>query len=123
MDCAGGIGDLQEWALRQADQAVVFATPDYVAANNVAKVLTDDDVKLPRRSTLVLNNPRPEGTGDMAAIEQHFARHHLEERVLLPYDQRLRVMLDQGTYKLGALERSTRIPLKRLAAAIGEGLR
>ncbi|MGI9100249.1 MAG: AAA family ATPase [Solirubrobacteraceae bacterium] len=123
MDCAGGIGDLQEWALRQADQAVVFATPDYVAANNVAKVLTDEDVKLPQRSTLVLNNPRPEGAGDMTAIEQHFARHHLEERVLLPYDQRLRVMLDQGTYDLGSLERSMRVPLKRLAAAIGEGLR
>jgi MinD-like ATPase involved in chromosome partitioning or flagellar assembly len=123
MDCAGGIGDLQEWALRQADQAVVFATPDYVAANNVAKVLTDEDVKLPQRSTLVLNNPRPEGAGDMTAIEQHFARHHLEERVLLPYDQRLRVMLDQGTYELGSLERSMRVPLKRLAAAIGEGLR
>jgi MinD-like ATPase involved in chromosome partitioning or flagellar assembly len=123
MDCAGGIGDLQEWALRVADQAVVFATPDYVAANNVAKVLTDEDVRLPRRSTLVLNNPRPEGAGDMTAIEQHFARHHLEERVVLPYDQRLRVMLDQGTYELECLERSTRVPLKRLAAAIGEGLR
>ncbi|MGH2942065.1 MAG: AAA family ATPase, partial [Solirubrobacteraceae bacterium] len=123
MDCAGGIGDLQEWALKIADQAVVFATPDYVAANNVAKVLTDEDVRLPRRSTLVLNNPRPEGAGDMTAIEQHFARHHLEERVVLPYDQRLRVMLDQGTYELERLERSTRVPLKRLAAAVGEGLR
>lgn len=122
MDCAGGIGDLQEWALREADQAVVFATPDFVAANNVAKVLTDEDVQLPRRSTLVLNNPRPEGAGDMTAIEQHFARHHLEERVVLPYDQRLRVMLDQGTYELRSLERSTRVPLKRLTAAIGEGL-
>ncbi len=123
MGCAGGIGDLQEWALRVADQAVVFATPDFVAANNVAKVLTDDEVRLPRRSTLVLNNPRPEGAGDMSAIEQHFARHSLEERVVLPYDQRLRVMLDQGTYKLESLDRSTRVPLKRLAAAIGEGLR
>jgi MinD-like ATPase involved in chromosome partitioning or flagellar assembly len=123
MDCAGGIGDLQEWALRVADQAVVFATPDYVAANNVAKVLSDPDVGLPRRSTLVLNNPRPEGAGDMVAIEQHFARHHLEERVVMPYDQRLRVMLDQGTYELGCLDRTTRVPLKRLAAAVGEGLR
>jgi MinD-like ATPase involved in chromosome partitioning or flagellar assembly len=123
MDCAGGIGDLQEWALRVADQAIVFATPDYVAANNVAKVLTDEEVRLPERSTLVLNNPRPEGAGDMTAIAQHFARHNLEERVVLPYDQRLRVMLDQGTYDLTCLERSTRVPLKRLAATVGEGLR
>jgi hypothetical protein len=59
----------------------------------------------------------------MAAIAQHFARHNLEERVVLPYDQRLRVMLDQGTYDLTCLERSTRIPLKRLTATVGEGLR
>jgi len=123
MDCAGGIGDLQEWALREADQAVVFATPDYVAANNVARVLTDEDVQLPERTMLVLNNPRPEGNGDLAAIERHFARHHFEERIALPFDQQLRDMLDQGTYNLAALPRSTRLPLKRLAAAIGEGLR
>jgi len=42
---------------------------------------------------------------------------------VLPYDQRLRVMLDQGTYKLECLDRGTRVPLKRLAAAIGEGLK
>jgi septum formation inhibitor-activating ATPase MinD len=80
MDCTGGIGDLQEWALRVADQAVVFATPDYVAANNVAKVLTDEEVRLPERSTLVLNNPRPKGAGDMTAI----AQHNVAERVVLP---------------------------------------
>jgi hypothetical protein len=59
----------------------------------------------------------------MSAIEQHFARHNLDERVVLPYDQRLRVMLDQGTYALECLDRTTRVPLKRLAAAVGEGLR
>jgi hypothetical protein len=32
-------------------------------------------------------------------------------------------MLDQGTYDLTCLERSTRVPLKRLAATVGEGLR
>jgi len=122
MDCAGGVGDLQEWALREADQAVVFATPDYVAANNVARVLTDEDVQLPERTMLVLNNPRPEGRGDLAAIERHFARHHFEERIALPFDQQLRDMLDQGTYDLAALPRRTRLPLKRLAAAVGEGL-
>ena len=122
MDCAGGVGDLQEWALREADQAVVFATPDYVAANNVARVLTDEDVQLPERTMLVLNNPRPEGRGDLAAIERHFARHNFEERIALGFDQQLRDMLDQGTYDLAALPRRTRLPLKRLAAAVGEGL-
>ena len=31
--------------------------------------------------------------------------------------------LDQGTYDLTCLERSTRVPLKRLVATVGEGLR
>ena len=31
--------------------------------------------------------------------------------------------LDQATYRLADLPRSTRLPLKRLAATIGEGLR
>lgn len=122
MDCAGGIGELQQWALEHSDQAVVFTTPDFVSANSVAKVLTDDGVSLPIRSTLVLNNPRPEGEADMAAIERHFARHRLSERVVLPYDQRLRVLLDQGAYDLASLGVGTRVPLKRLAATVGEGL-
>jgi MinD-like ATPase involved in chromosome partitioning or flagellar assembly len=123
MDTAGGIGELQEWTLARADQAVVLCPPDYIAANNIAKVLTDPDVRLPQRTTLVLNDTRPQGGGDVAAIERHFARHSFEERIRIPYDQKLRTTLDQATYSLDALPRSTRLPLKRLAATIGEGLR
>jgi MinD-like ATPase involved in chromosome partitioning or flagellar assembly len=123
MDTAGGIGELQEWALERADQAVVLCPPDYMAANNIAKVLTDPDLRLPERTTLVLNDTRPEGGGDLAAIERHFARHSFEARIRVPYDHKLRLSLDQATYQLGALPRKTRLPLKRLAATIGEGLR
>src|SRR4051794_4276359 len=122
MDCAGGIGKVQQWAMRQADQAVVFATPDFMAANNVARVLTDAEVKLPARTTLVLNNPRPEGRGDQEAIEGLSARPPLGGRVALPFEQRLRDTLDQAPYELAALARRTRLPLKRLAATVGEGL-
>jgi MinD-like ATPase involved in chromosome partitioning or flagellar assembly len=123
MDTAGGIGELQEWALARADQAVVLCPPDYMAANNIAKVLTDPDLRLPERTTLVLNDTRPEGGGDLAAIEHHFARHSFEARIRVPYDHTLRLSLDQATYQLGALPLKTRLPLKRLAATIGEGLR
>ena len=123
MDTAGGIGELQEWALERADQAVVLCPPDYMAANNIAKVLTDPDLRLPERTTLVLNDTRPEGGGDLAAIERHFARHSFEARIRVPYDHKLRLSLDQATYQLGALPRKTRLALKRLAATIGEGLR
>ena len=123
MDTAGGIGELQEWALARADQAVVLCPPDYMAANNIAKVLSDEDLRLPQRTTLVLNDTRPEGGGDLAAIERHFARHSFEARIRVPYDHKLRLSLDQATYTLGALPRATRLALKRLAATIGEGLR
>jgi MinD-like ATPase involved in chromosome partitioning or flagellar assembly len=123
MDCAGGIGKVQEWALARADQAIVMCPPDYVAANNIAKVLSDEDLRLPPRTTLVLNDTRPEGGGDLAAIERHFARHSFEERIRIPYDHRMRLMLDQASYRLEALPRDTRLPLKRLAATVGEGLR
>jgi MinD-like ATPase involved in chromosome partitioning or flagellar assembly len=122
MDTAGGIGSVQEWALRRADQAVVLCPPDYMAANNIARVLSDEDLELPQRTTLVLNDTRPDTGGDMAALERHFARHHFEARVRVPYDHRLRLSLDQATYELDQLPRSTRLPLKRLAATIGEGL-
>src|SRR4051794_17755023 len=123
MDTAGGIGEPQEWALARADQAVVLCPPDYMAANNIATVLTDPDLRLPERTTLVLNDTRPEGGGDLAAIERHFARHSFEARIRVPYDHTLRLTLDQATYRLHALPRSTRLALKRLAATIGEGLR
>jgi MinD-like ATPase involved in chromosome partitioning or flagellar assembly len=124
MDTAGGIGELQQWALERADQAVVLCPPDYVAANNIAKVLSDEDLKWPERRTLVLNDSRPEGGGDLEAIERHFARHSFEARIRVPYDhEHLRLALDKATYTLAALPRRTRLPLKRLAATIGEGLR
>lgn len=122
MDTAGGIGSVQEWALRRADQAVVLCPPDYMAANNIARVLSDEDLELPQRTTLVLNDTRPDSGGDTAALDRHFARHHFEARVHVPYDHRLRLSLDQATYELERLPRSTRLPLKRLAATIGEGL-
>jgi MinD superfamily P-loop ATPase len=123
LDTAGGIGELQEWALARADQAVVLCPPDYMAANNIAKVLSDEDLQLPERTTLVLNDTRPEGRGDLEAIERHFARHSFEERIRIPYDHKLRLSLDQATYSLEQLPRRTRLPLKRLAATLGEGLR
>jgi MinD-like ATPase involved in chromosome partitioning or flagellar assembly len=124
LDCAGGITKpLPKWALSVADQAVVMTTPDFVAANNIARVLSESEVQLPPRTTLVLNETRPAGPGDRRAIEAHFERHALEQRVAIPYDGELHAMLDRATYRLDELARPTRLPLKALAATIGEGLR
>ncbi|MDQ6835628.1 MAG: hypothetical protein M3016_05510 [Actinomycetota bacterium] len=39
-------------------------------------------------------------------------------RATIPYDQRLRVMLNTSTYELADLRLSTRVPVKELAAAV-----
>lgn len=51
-------------------------------------------------------------------IEANFSRHAVETSATIPYDDRLRVMLDTGTYSLSALKLGTRVPVKELGAAI-----
>lgn len=46
----------------------------------------------------------------------------LQRYVVLPSDEQLRLMLDSGTYSLGALPRGVRLPVKRLALAVSEQL-
>ncbi len=51
-------------------------------------------------------------------IEANFRRHAVETSATIPYDDRLRVMLDTGTYSLPSLKPGTRVPVKDLGAAI-----
>lgn len=124
LDFAGGIGGLQEWAIENADQAVLFTTPDFMSARSIDKVLADRAVTWPECRTLVLNNPREEGDADVTAVQAHFARSGftMRQQIVLPYDHDLRVRLDKALYDLEGQGRDWRVPLKRLAATIGEGL-
>jgi hypothetical protein len=42
--------------------------------------------------------------------------------VTIPYDQRLRTMLDSGTYVCERLDRGTRLAVKRLGLAVAQQL-
>jgi hypothetical protein len=42
--------------------------------------------------------------------------------VTIPYDERLAVMLDSGTYALESLGRASRLPIKQLGLAVAEQL-
>jgi putative peptide zinc metalloprotease protein len=122
LDCGTGLaGPLARWAIQRADQVVIVTTPDWVTSNNVAGALSQ--VPDPDRATLVLNQARPRGPGDQRAIEDHFRRQAIEQRVTIPYDEQLRTMLDSGTYDLAQLGRPTRRAIKSLAVTVGEGLR
>ena len=102
----------------------MLCPPDYVAANNIAKVLSDEDLQAgpsARRSCSTTRArraaatwPRSSATSRVTASRRASACRTTTE---------LRLTLDKATYTLAALPRKTRLPLKRLAATIGEGLR
>lgn len=116
LDLGTGIaGSFAQFALGRADQTVIVTTPEWITANNVAGALKH----LRReRATLVMNQARATRGGDHEAVEAHFRKQQISQRVTVPYDERLRTMLDSGTYSLDALAPSTRVPIKKLGLAV-----
>lgn len=124
LDLGTGLTDaLARFALDSADQMVVVSTPEWVCAERVLAAL--DDLRATRageRATVVLNQAPPERAVDRQVIEAAFRRHEVGGRVAIPYDPRLRAMLDAGALDLGQLPRQTRAAIKRLGLAVAEGL-
>src|SRR5680860_814286 len=81
----------------------VVATADQVTADQVLGSLRHIDHD---RTTLVLNQARERGGGHRS--------------VAVPRDERLRTMLDTGTYSLEALRPDTRMAVKQLGLAVAE---
>jgi MinD-like ATPase involved in chromosome partitioning or flagellar assembly len=124
LDLGTGLTDaLARFALDRADQMVVVSTPEWVCAERVLAAL--DDLRATRageRMTVVLNQAPPERAVDRQVIEAAFRRHDVGGRVAIPYDPRLRAMLDAGALDLDRLPRPTRIAIQRLGLAVAEGL-
>ena len=70
----------------------------------------------------MLNRAPSERSGDRAVIEAAFRRFGIGCYVTIPYDDRLRVMLDSATESLDELDRSTRLPVKRLGVDVVDKL-
>ena len=117
LDLGTGITDpLAQFAVNRADQTVVITTPEWVTAAGVLGALRYLQLE---QGTLVLNQaPSGRHAGNREVIEANFRRHGVETSATIPYDDRLRVMLDTGTYSLDALKLATRVPVKELGAAI-----
>jgi MinD-like ATPase involved in chromosome partitioning or flagellar assembly len=117
LDLGTGITDpLAQFAVDRADQTVVITTPEWVTAAGVLGALRYLQLE---QGTLVLNQaPTGRHTGNRDVIEANFRRHAVETSATIPYDDRLRVMLDTGTYSLNALKLGTRVPVKELGASI-----
>jgi MinD-like ATPase involved in chromosome partitioning or flagellar assembly len=120
LDLGTGVTDpIAQFAIERADQAVVVTTAEWITATNVLVALRQLQLE---RATLVLNQAVKETTGDSDAIAEQFRKQRLNQRIAIPYDQRLRTMLDSGTYSLPALGRPTRVPIKRLGLAVASQL-
>jgi MinD-like ATPase involved in chromosome partitioning or flagellar assembly len=118
LDLGTGITDpLAQFAIERADQSVVITTPEWITAAGVLGALRYLQLE---EGTLVLNQaPVRRNSGNREVIEENFRRQAVATKATIPYDERLRVMLDTGTYELSQVRRSTRVPIKDLAAAIG----
>ncbi|MGE5635845.1 MAG: MinD/ParA family ATP-binding protein [Nocardioidaceae bacterium] len=119
LDLGTGVtAPLARFAIGRSDQLVVVTTPEWITS---ATVLDSLEHLAHERTTVVLNQAR-RGAADLGAIESGFRRERVGSAVTIPYDERLRTMLDAGAYALEALERSTRLPIRRLGRAVGERL-
>jgi MinD-like ATPase involved in chromosome partitioning or flagellar assembly len=120
LDLGTGVaGPLARFAIERADQVVLVTTPEWITASVVLDAL--EHLKH-ERTTVVVNKAHPRPAAELRAVEESFRRARLHRSVTIPYDQRLAVMLDTGTYSLEALDRRARMPVKRLGAAIAEQL-
>jgi MinD-like ATPase involved in chromosome partitioning or flagellar assembly len=135
LDLGTGIIDpLAQFGIRRADQALLVTTPEYVTADKVLGALRylnaeagwdsggDEESINRKRLTVVLNRAPSERSGDRQVIETAFRRFGIGRHVTIPYNDRLRVMLDSATYSLDELDRSVRLPVKRLGVDVVDRL-
>lgn len=113
LDLGTGIaGPVARFALEEADQSMVVSTPDFVCASTVLGALRH---LRGERLTVVLNQaPRLPSVSARQEIEDQLRRQRIHRHVVVPYDDRLRAMLDSAAYEPAALGRDTRMSIKRL---------
>jgi MinD-like ATPase involved in chromosome partitioning or flagellar assembly len=120
LDVATGlVGPLARLAIERADQLVLVTTPSELAV----KLATDALGSLePERTTVVVNRAHPRLAPEVRAVEEWLSRRNLHRTITVPDDRRLAMMLYTGTYSLEALDRPTRVAVKRLGLAVAEQL-
>jgi MinD-like ATPase involved in chromosome partitioning or flagellar assembly len=114
LDLGTGVtGPLAQFAIDRADQLVLVTTPEWIVSATVLDALEH----LPHeRTTVALNAAHRRARA--APVADRFRAEHLHRTVTLPYDEQFATMLDTGTYTLDALERETRVAIKRLGLAV-----
>jgi MinD-like ATPase involved in chromosome partitioning or flagellar assembly len=116
---AGVTGELARFAIDRADQAVLVTTPDQLTATLAIHALGQVDSD---RTIVVVNRAHPRLAPELTAIEECLQRRELDPPIALPDDRRLAAMLATGAYSLEALDRRTRVSVKRLGLAVAQRL-
>lgn len=120
LDCGTGVGGpLARFAVDRADQVTIVSTPEWVTSSVVLAAL---DELMNERMTLAINMSHLRPGKQTRALEERFRREGLRSPVVLPWDSQLRAMLDSATYTLEALERPTRLAIKRIGLVVAERL-
>jgi MinD-like ATPase involved in chromosome partitioning or flagellar assembly len=111
---------LAQFALSRSDQVLLVTTPEWVTSSIVVDALKHLRQTEQDRFTVVANKFYGRRLRQLRALEEALRQQRLPRRVALPYDEQLAAMLDSGTYSLAALERPTRMAIKRLALLVAE---
>jgi MinD-like ATPase involved in chromosome partitioning or flagellar assembly len=120
LDLGTGVaGRLAQFAIARADQVVLVTTPEWVTSSAVLAALEHFEHE---RTTVACNKFHARGAADLRELERRLRERRLHRSVAIPYDDQLAAMLDSGTYQLDALERTSRMAIKRLGLAVAEQL-
>jgi MinD-like ATPase involved in chromosome partitioning or flagellar assembly len=120
LDLGTGVaGRLAQSAIGRADQVVLVTTPESLASSAVRTALQHLHHE---RTIVAVNKFHARRAADLRELERRLRERRLHRSVAIPYDDQLAAMLDTATYQLDALERTSRIAIKRLAVAVAEQL-
>lgn len=124
LDLGTGLTDpIARLALTRSDLVVLVCTPEWVTADRVLEALRDlDGTVATRRVVLVLNQAPVRDRLDRQVLDGAFHRAGVEQLAAVPFDPRLRALLDAGAYDPALLPRATRIAVKRVGLTVAERL-
>jgi len=102
---------------RPADQLVIVTTAEWTTQQLLVDTL---DQMRHEHTTLVHNKARKNEA--LTALTGSFGERRLHRFVSVPHDTKLGLMLDSGTFSVGAPGRGTRMGIKRLGLSVCEQL-
>jgi MinD-like ATPase involved in chromosome partitioning or flagellar assembly len=120
LDLGTGVaGRIAQFAISRADQLVLVTTPEWISGSLVLSALEHLEHA---RTTVACNKFYARRRGDLRELERRLRERGLDRSVAIPHDDQLAAMLDTATYQVDALERTSRMAIKRLGVAVAEQL-